>query len=456
MARKTASRRTSARASQRQRIRLPLTRSSAKSPPAHRSKLASVVSALKSTIRRAAARSVKRSQVTASRTSGGSAAQNLPKRPPPIKRTSVVRKPARGPSRRSATQRTVPSRMKQAGAATTSQTASTSASTAPIGTVQSRGTPSDYSSASQTPPSISSPTQAHRFAEIERRFSIPTGYGDDRIILMVKDPWWLYAYWEIQSSTERAARSQLLPQEVAGLQTVLRVHDVTGIEFPAQSALRSFDISLSGLATNWYIHTNAPNSSFIVDIGILTNTGRFLLLARSNRVTTPRAGPSEIVDEAWMVSDEAYTKLFGSAVGLGMGSSPSGWAHFLSQQLFSGGWASPALAGARQQPAVRGFWYRIETDLVIHGATEPRSAVRVQGQAVPVRKDGTFSLRFALPAGTQTITIDITSPDGQHTHTRSPVVSLSGIGALVPDVMKTSERKLRSPSRSHDGGEVPS
>ena len=273
---------------------------------------------------------------------------------------------------------------------------------------------------------------------------------------MVKDPWWLYAYWEIQSSTERAARGQLVPHEVAGLQTILRVYDVTGIDFPAQSAHRSFDISLSGLATNCYIHSNAPNSAFIVDIGILTHTGRFLLLARSNRVTTPRASPSESIDEAWMTSDEAYAKLFGSAVGLGMGSSPSGWSHLLSQQLFSGGWASPTLVGARQAPTVRGFWYRIETDLVIHGATEPRSTVRVQGQAVLVRKDGTFSLRLALPEGTQTIAMDITSPDGQHTRTISPVVSLLGIGALVPDAMKTGERKLRSSSRSPDRPEAPS
>ena len=33
---------------------------------------------------------------------------------------------------------------------------------------------------------------------IEESFQIPTGYGDHRIVLMVKDPWWVYAYWEVQ------------------------------------------------------------------------------------------------------------------------------------------------------------------------------------------------------------------------------------------------------------------
>ena len=62
---------------------------------------------------------------------------------------------------------------------------------------------------------------------VDEPFSIPTGYGDTRVILMVKDPWWLYAYWEVQPQTERAIRGQLLPEEVPGLQSILRVYDVT-------------------------------------------------------------------------------------------------------------------------------------------------------------------------------------------------------------------------------------
>lgn len=266
-------------------------------------------------------------------------------------------------------------------------------------------------------------------------------------MLLVKDPWWLFAYWEIQPETERAARSQLMPQEVAELQSILRVYDVTDVEFPSQPANRSFDISLSGLATNWYIQTNAPNSAFIVDIGLLTQGGRFLLLARSNRVTTPRFGPSDIIDEAWMTSDEAYWKLFGAATGMG-GSSPSGWTRLMPQQLFSGNWASPSLMGPCKPAAVRGFWCRVDTDLVIHGATEPRSAVIIQGQRVTLRKDGTFTLRLALPTGSQTITIEVTSPDGSQTRTVTPSISLAWAGSLIPDATKTKAAWHRSPPRT--------
>ena len=276
----------------------------------------------------------------------------------------------------------------------------------------------------------------------EGHFSIPTGYGEDRVVLMVKDPWWLFAYWEVQPGTERAVRGQLLPQEVPGLQTILRVYDVTGVDFPSQPAHHSFDVSLSGLATNWYIHTNAPNRAFIVEIGFLTNTGRFLLLARSNRVTTPRFGPSDIIDEAWMTTDETYWKLFGAA-GIGLGSSPASWATLMAQRLSLGGWSSMGTAGQARPATVKGFWCRVDAELAIHGATEPKATVTIQGQPVTVRKDGTFSTRLAIPAGSQTLTIDVTASDGQHTRTLTPVVALAWAGTLTPNASTSTPSLTR-------------
>ncbi len=263
---------------------------------------------------------------------------------------------------------------------------------------------------------------------VEAQFSIPSGYGDHRVVLMVKDPWWLYAYWEIQPATDRAARSQLSPQEVIGLQSILRVYDVTGVDYPSQSAIRSFDIPLSGLATNWYVHSNAPNRSFMVEVGLLTTSGRYVMLVRSNRVTTPRFGPSDVIDPNWTLGDQAYWKLFGSSAGIGVGGSPTAWAR-QAQELFDN-WPSAALLPPARQAGLRGFWCRVSTDLVIHGVTEPRSVVRVQGQLVPVRKDGTFSFRFTMPEGTQSVSIEAISPDGRHIRRMTPVMTFGWAGPL--------------------------
>lgn len=185
-------------------------------------------------------------------------------------------------------------------------------------------------------------------AALASAFSIPTGYGDHKIVLMVKDPWWIYAYWETQPEQERQVRRQLRPEEVSGLRAVLRVYDVTGRNYPDEGANRWFDITVSDLAMNWFIHVNAPNRSFIVELGLLTAQGRFLMLVRSNRVTTPRFGPSDVLDEAWMVTDEAYWRLFGMTAGVGLGSS-AGLKHALARHMSSAGMWSP-LFGPAEAP----------------------------------------------------------------------------------------------------------
>ena len=63
-----------------------------------------------------------------------------------------------------------------------------------------------------------------------------------------------------------------------------------------------------------------------------------------------------------------------------------------------------------------------------------KQVFEVSGQYyVPVLKDGSFSLRVSMPAGTQTITVDVTSPDGHTTKTVTPIVTLAWSGSLGPE-----------------------
>jgi hypothetical protein len=57
----------------------------------------------------------------------------------------------------------------------------------------------------------------------------------------------------------------------------------------------------------------------------------------------------------------------------------------------------------------------VNTELILYGATDPKAKVTVQGQAVPLRPDGTFALRFLLPDGIQTIPVQAVSGDATHT-----------------------------------------
>jgi hypothetical protein len=47
----------------------------------------------------------------------------------------------------------------------------------------------------------------------------------------------------------------------------------------------------------------------------------------------------------------------------------------------------------------KGFWFNLNAELIIYGATEPNARVTVGGQPIELRPDGTFSCHFALPDG---------------------------------------------------------
>ncbi|MFH1354613.1 MAG: DUF4912 domain-containing protein [Candidatus Omnitrophota bacterium] len=157
---------------------------------------------------------------------------------------------------------------------------------------------------------------------ISRMIDLPHGYNHDRIVLMVRDPWWIFSYWEITQEKENIVREEIKKRKKNAAKSVLRVYEVTGIkDFDGTNARSHFDIELKDMARSWYIDIGTPNSSWCVEIGILSDDGEFFLLARSNIVKTPRFGPSNLIDETWMCQEDLYWKLFGASGGFGIGKS---------------------------------------------------------------------------------------------------------------------------------------
>ncbi|HEY6011360.1 MAG TPA: DUF4912 domain-containing protein, partial [Nitrospirota bacterium] len=91
----------------------------------------------------------------------------------------------------------------------------------------------------------------------------------------------------------------------------VRIYDITGVQFDGRNAVGYFDQEVFERVGNWYFDFGRPNHSFCADLGLLTPGGRFLTLARSNYVTMPRDGVSEVVDEEWMLVDEDFWKIYG-------------------------------------------------------------------------------------------------------------------------------------------------
>jgi len=259
----------------------------------------------------------------------------------------------------------------------------------------------------------------------EEEFVFPRSYGETRVVLLVRDPWWLHAYWEVTPQKENEMRRRLGEDLYNRSKTILRVYDVTDIIFDGTNAHSYFDIEIKGGADNWYIDVERPNRSWCVDIGILTPEEKFHLFSRSNTVRTPRFGMSEITDEEWMSEEEEYWKLFGVAGGFGIGSSPlkikRAFRRRFREEISSGlPWSLFSLMEKKRE---RKFWLLVNTELILYGATEPDAQVTVQGKPIKLRNDGTFTLRFALPEGTQNIPVEATSADGIDRRIITPIVT---------------------------------
>jgi hypothetical protein len=58
------------------------------------------------------------------------------------------------------------------------------------------------------------------------------------------------------------------------------------------------------------------------------------------------------------------------------------------------------------------FWFNVNAELVIYGATEPGATVTIGRRTIRLRPDGTFSYRFALPDGVYDLDVAATAKHG--------------------------------------------
>ncbi|CCQ89567.1 hypothetical protein NITGR_130033 [Nitrospina gracilis 3/211] len=132
----------------------------------------------------------------------------------------------------------------------------------------------------------------------EARMDLPAGYGDHRLVMMVRDPYWVYCYWELQPQYIEEALSRL-GRQAHEVRWVIRIHSQGG-----QAGTDHFDTEIDTRARSWYIHLAPPGATFTAEIGIRDSDGRYAAVARSNSVTLPMDRPSSNMDEQWMLSDE--------------------------------------------------------------------------------------------------------------------------------------------------------
>jgi hypothetical protein len=102
---------------------------------------------------------------------------------------------------------------------------------------------------------------------------------------------------------------------------------------------------------------------------------------------------------------------------------PLGAAKRPQPALKVGGVSSPLGEEAIAPGAEKAFWFTVNAELVVYGATESDATVTVGGRRIRLRPDGTFSYRFALPDGEYPLVI--TAHSGKSEETRSTRLQFS-------------------------------
>ncbi|MFH1848538.1 MAG: DUF4912 domain-containing protein, partial [Candidatus Omnitrophota bacterium] len=145
----------------------------------------------------------------------------------------------------------------------------------------------------------------------EDAYDLPGSYGVTRVALLAKDPLWMYAYWEAAPEHIEIIKRQLTPETARSAKMVLRVYDVTLVNFNGNNANFYFDIEVGFHSNNWYINLYHDCASFVADIGLKASDGRFFAMARSNYVRTSRMMYAARSEQIWMkVTDEKAGRPF--------------------------------------------------------------------------------------------------------------------------------------------------
>lgn len=289
------------------------------------------------------------------------------------------------------------------------------------------------------------PPPSKRAPAPEQLGELPDAYGTGRLFLTARDPNWLYAYWDLTGPQMSAYRQRAVDGRL-----VLRV-------FEQNHTAPLHEFTIHNDTRNWYIPVHKPAATYTAQLGYWMPDAKFFLLSQSRDATTPSAVvssdttvrfvtiplevplpqlleliraqraegeplaealhrlqaagtpfPFRVNVEVGPWTTEQVSQIEHILAGDELRKIPVGSAEIsewlrrrLQEQLgsaASGGFSSPGGASWSGAPG-KGFWFAVNAELMIYGATEPNAKVTVDGQPVALNSDGTFMFHYEFPNG---------------------------------------------------------
>ncbi len=225
----------------------------------------------------------------------------------------------------------------------------------------------------------------------EVRAFFPRPLIDVELVLIDVDPNHIHAFWNIPPAVIETARAR----SVAGASMVLRLYPV---DHGATAAERVIEVDVGGLQGRTYVDVRRAERRYRGMIGLRTGGDDLMVLATSNEVTLPPAGP--VPDPVADPAPAAASAITADRA------DPFASLYDLEAVLPV---SSYILAGDRVA-------FEATAELHIHGRADPGATVRLFGRTVPLRPDGSFSVVHVLPQQSRVLSMLLAAaaadPDG--------------------------------------------
>lgn len=325
-------------------------------------------------------------------------------------------------------------------------------------------------------PTVPAPeTPATKSAATRVTGELPESYGTKKLFLAARDPHWLYAHWDFSA----AELSNFVNENTDG-QLTIRVFAEKTSGHPLS------EIQVRPESRHWFTHVERAGTAYVAELGGYSSLGKWTRLAVSSDAVTPSdtsggATAAEFATIPFECSYEQLAQIVSEAANKNLPlaqaleelrrSGHSGLpklSHSIYSPIKTAGvtWTkehAEALArivkiddsrrvwigsleitelirrrlnddatslatgfGASSpmgQPSEKSFFFNLNAEVIIYGATEPNAKVTIGGQQIKLRPDGSFTFRFSLPDGTFELPAVAVSADG--TEARAAELKLS-------------------------------
>jgi hypothetical protein len=237
----------------------------------------------------------------------------------------------------------------------------------------------------------------------------------DRLVLMVRDSYWLQAVWHVTPHSVKRAEAALAAYWHTAI-PCLRVLEVDGGVTTSTAERVVREIEIHGGVSNWYVEVGNPPHSYRVDIGYKASNGKFFVIARSQAVTTPAPGSSDAIDDNWNDIAANYERVYAMSGGYSEEHS-SGDLQELFEERLKRPMLNPSSAqfGSGAERVLnrhRDFDFHVDAEMILFGKTKADARVMLAGEPVKLRPDGSFTVRLSMPDKRQVLPIVASSADG--------------------------------------------